>query len=441
MTTHRKGPAPHRYNHFHIRRTQEQRFRHLSKMPPSAQGLLLWLLGCPFSIRVPGVIVAGRAQIAERLGWPIEAFDACFKELTDKGYCEADWEAGVLYFAEELHEEDNAPASPNTAKTWRGELDNAPQCGLIERVMRDVLAVLRAADDRRIRAELAEGKRVGPCWVPAFLRQDAAERASKNSQKKAWKMATSMASSKPTSEPTSMPSGNPDPSPDLFCITDVGGEIDACEDDAERSPPWESAAPQRQDPRLPPLELLAERPTKRAQDARSAPQSAAEGLGYCLDPERCLKAVTAHAGALLKHGHLVPSDTPTALGSFRMHRKFRQLWSVALREYFEELYTTEADVLRELGHFGRFLAQRGESENLYELCNWKAERFTSLMAEAHAWDGASDAKPTPARTGRRAAAVPDARPYPYDYVVPGRFKPEEVSGGEETIAFFKELCA
>ena len=435
MTTHRKGPAPHRYVHFHIRRTQDRRFRALSKAPASARELLLFLLGCPFSVRVPGVIVAGRAQLAERLGWSLEDFDRCFAELVTQGYCEADWDAGVLYFPEELREQDNAPASPNTAKTWRGELDNAPQCGLIERVVRDVLEVLRAADDRRIRAELADGKRVGPCWVPAFLRQDAAERASKKAPKKARKMATSMA----PSDPSPMPSGNPDPSPDPFCITDVGGEIDACEEDAERSAPWGSAEPQKQDPRLPPLELLAERPVKRAQDARSAPQSPAEGLGYCLDPERCLKAVTAHAGALLKHGHLVPSATPTALGPFRMHSKFRQLWTVALREYFEELYTTEAEVLRELAHFGRFLARRGEPENLYRLCDWKAERFASLMAEAHAWDGKAEIKP--ARTTRRATdEVPPTQRLPYYRPAVSTLpKPEECGDGTEALAYLRKV--
>ena len=442
MTTHRKGPAPHRYVHFHIRRPQEQRFRDLSKMPPSAQGLLLWLLGCPFSIRVPGVIVAGRAQIAELLGWPIEAFDACFAELAQKGYCEADWEAGVIYFAEELREEDNAPTSPNTAKTWRGELDNAPQCALVERVVRDVLDVLSAADDRRIRAELAEGNRVGPCWVPAFLRQDAADRGTKKPPKRAGKKPPSRAPSKPSSVASPMPSGNPDPSPDLFSAEhEALGALAARVDDAPPSPPVVRGNEEIQTSRLPPLDLLAERPQKRAQDARSAPQSPAEGLGYCLDPERCLNAVTAHAGALLKHGHLVPSATSTALGPFRMHSKFRQLWGSALREYFEELYTTEADVLRELTHFGKYLAQRGESENLFDLCNWRAERFTRLMVEAHAWDGQGELNPTASRTARRGAADADALPYPYVPAVLGRFKPEECSGGEEALANIKKLFA
>lgn len=236
MTTHRKGPAPHRYNHFHLRRTQDQRYRALSRMQPSGQGLLLWLLGCPFSIRVPGVIVAGRAQIAERLGWSVNDFDTCFAELVGKGYCEADWEAGVLYFPEELREEDNAPTSPNTAKTWRGELDNAPQCDLIDRVVRDVLALLRAADDRRIRAELAEGNVVGPCWVPAFLRQDAADRAAQNDPKKAQKKGPKKPTPKATPLPSPMPSGNPDPSPDLSDEHEALGDLVARVDDAPPFP-------------------------------------------------------------------------------------------------------------------------------------------------------------------------------------------------------------
>ena len=438
MSTHRKGPAPHRYVHFHVRRTQDQRFRALSKAPASARELLLFLLGCPFSVRVPGVIVAGRAQLAERLGWSLEDFDSCFAELVTQGYCEADWDAGVLYFPEELCEEDNAPQSPNTAKAWRGELDNAPQCSLIERVSRDVLALLRAADDRRIRAERGRGQVVAPCWVPAFLRQDApAPEATEKPRKKA----SSMPSPMPTPEASPLPSRNPDPSPDPYSYEEQGGDLATREDDTQRPAPRGQVAPQNQQPRLPPLELLEARPGKRTQDARSAPQSSAEGIGYCLDPERCLRAVTEHSGALLKHGHLVPSATPTALGPVRMHSKFRQLWSSALREYFEELYTTEADVLRELAHFGRYLAQRGESENLYDLCNWRAERFTRLMAEAHAWDGKTEIRPSGVRATRRAQDEdsPTKRLACYLPAVSSLPKPEEVGDGTAVLAYLKKL--
>ncbi|MCZ5770861.1 hypothetical protein O5340_13685 [Escherichia coli] len=47
----------------------DPKFRALSPLPPSGQSLFIYLLTSPFTGIIPGLFKAGRAAMAEELGW------------------------------------------------------------------------------------------------------------------------------------------------------------------------------------------------------------------------------------------------------------------------------------------------------------------------------------------------------------------------------------
>ncbi|WP_437798477.1 hypothetical protein [Sorangium sp. So ce693] len=103
----------------------DQKFRLLSD-----QGKLLWqyLLTGPVVTTLPGLVAAGRAQIAEALRWTVEKFDAAFAELEELGMATADWNACVVFLPKAVRH--NAPANPNTVLSYRGHWDELPECSL-----------------------------------------------------------------------------------------------------------------------------------------------------------------------------------------------------------------------------------------------------------------------------------------------------------------------
>ena len=72
-----------RYKKVDPRVWRDEKFTSLSKPKPNAQSLWLHLLTTPLLGTLPGAIVAGRAALAEELGWPLRGFNRCFDELID----------------------------------------------------------------------------------------------------------------------------------------------------------------------------------------------------------------------------------------------------------------------------------------------------------------------------------------------------------------------
>ncbi|MCE4343948.1 hypothetical protein ABQW67_19700 [Xanthomonas hortorum] len=64
-----------RYRKVEVRTWGDEKFRALSPMPPSGQGLWLYLITGPHTGPIPGLFRAGRAAMAEELEWEMEAFD------------------------------------------------------------------------------------------------------------------------------------------------------------------------------------------------------------------------------------------------------------------------------------------------------------------------------------------------------------------------------
>lgn len=117
-----------RYRKVEVKTYSDEKFRKLSSIPPCGQGLWLYLITGPHTTSLPGLFRAGRAALAEELGWPVDAFDKAFAELFKQGLAKADWDNRVVWIPSAI--EHNAPASPNVVIHWRAELEFIPECEL-----------------------------------------------------------------------------------------------------------------------------------------------------------------------------------------------------------------------------------------------------------------------------------------------------------------------
>ena len=108
----------------------DAKFRALSPVLPSAQSLFLYYLQGPHHHGMPGLHEVRRLDLTDRLGWPLNDFDACHDELQQAGMADADWHCGVLWLPNWLNVECNRPRSPSNVKGWRREFDRIPECSL-----------------------------------------------------------------------------------------------------------------------------------------------------------------------------------------------------------------------------------------------------------------------------------------------------------------------
>jgi hypothetical protein len=115
-----------RYRKIEVRTWSDEKFRELSKIPPCAQGLWFFLLTGPHTGPIPGLFRAGRAAMAEELGWKLEAFDEAFAEISAMGMVKADFDARLVWLPNAIKH--NKPESPNVVRSWRHELDLLPEC-------------------------------------------------------------------------------------------------------------------------------------------------------------------------------------------------------------------------------------------------------------------------------------------------------------------------
>lgn len=127
-----------RYRKVEVKVWGDEKFRRLSPIPPCGQGLWLFLITGPHTGPIPGLFRAGRAAMAEELGWEVEAFDKAFSEALRQGMVEADFKSRVVWVPKAISH--NRPESPNVVRSWRSEFDQIPECDL----KRDAIEHLRA---------------------------------------------------------------------------------------------------------------------------------------------------------------------------------------------------------------------------------------------------------------------------------------------------------
>ncbi|MBR8344686.1 hypothetical protein KDX40_13155 [Burkholderia ambifaria] len=128
MAAKRELPERSRYRVIEVRMWADQRFCALTPIPPSGQGLWVYLLSGPHTGPIPGIFSAGRAGMAEALGWEQEAFDEAFGEVFAQGMAKADWKARLVWIPKAV--ECNRPASPNVVTSWGKEWPQLPECDL-----------------------------------------------------------------------------------------------------------------------------------------------------------------------------------------------------------------------------------------------------------------------------------------------------------------------
>ena len=116
------------YRRVDCRMWGDAKFRRLSE-----QAKLLWvyLLTGPETTSLPGLIVCGRAQLAESLGWLPQRLGERFGELSSLGMAKADWDARLIWLPNAVKY--NLPANPNVVwgpKGWAGHWGLIPECSL-----------------------------------------------------------------------------------------------------------------------------------------------------------------------------------------------------------------------------------------------------------------------------------------------------------------------
>src|ERR1700733_7171255 len=103
------------------------------------QLLYLRLLTGPENTTLPGLFAAWAAGLAESLRWPVKGFQEAFRELSAKGFAEANWELGIVWLPRAI--DVNRPDNPNVIKGWRSAWDEIPDCELKSRAFSRLSAI------------------------------------------------------------------------------------------------------------------------------------------------------------------------------------------------------------------------------------------------------------------------------------------------------------
>jgi hypothetical protein len=102
------------------------------------RGKLLWcyLLTGPDVTSLPGLLVVGRAHLAEAMGWDLRTLERVWAELSVSNedgipMAEADWSSRVVWLP--MAWKHNTPANPSVVAGWKDAWRVIPECDLKER--------------------------------------------------------------------------------------------------------------------------------------------------------------------------------------------------------------------------------------------------------------------------------------------------------------------
>ena len=151
-----------RYRKIEVRTWSDEKFRQLSGILPSGQGLWFFLLSGPHTTAIPGLFRAGRAAMAEELNWEQDDFDKAFQEVSAQGMAKADFKAKLVWLPKAIRH--NKPESPNVVRGWRVELDLLPECDLKREAIAGIREALESAGVAYVEAfdEVLDAKQKAP---------------------------------------------------------------------------------------------------------------------------------------------------------------------------------------------------------------------------------------------------------------------------------------
>ena len=192
-----RPPAHGIYRRVTVRMYGDERFMRLSPLQPSGQALWLYLLTGPHTGPIPGVFVAGRAALAETLGWEPEAFAKALAEVIDEGLAEFDGKTRMCFVPNAIHH--NAPPNPNVVKSWRAHWLLLPECDLRDRIYVHLLGALTEVSEAFGKA-FAEacGKAFDKASPKHMAKQEAGSRKQEQEQEQEEENRPSVLSAKPT---------------------------------------------------------------------------------------------------------------------------------------------------------------------------------------------------------------------------------------------------
>lgn len=127
-----------RYRRVLCRMHSDAKFQTLSRPQPNGQSLWIYLITGPHTTSVPGLFMAGEAQLSEALQWPVPGFRKAWSEIERLDMGRADWKARVVWLPNAIRH--NAPENPNVVKGWSASLDEIPECDLKREAMEGLRA-------------------------------------------------------------------------------------------------------------------------------------------------------------------------------------------------------------------------------------------------------------------------------------------------------------
>jgi hypothetical protein len=160
-----REPRP-RYRQIQVRMHSDRKFMALSDPPPCGKYLWYYLLSGPHTGIIPGVSVAGEAQLAEALKWSLEGFRESFRECAEKDIVMADWKARVLFVPNALRH--NPPQNPNVVKSWRDAWEEVPECELKSLIFLRIRSFLSTLGEEYARAFESLGKSFPESFAKSF---------------------------------------------------------------------------------------------------------------------------------------------------------------------------------------------------------------------------------------------------------------------------------
>jgi hypothetical protein len=122
----------------------DEKFRALSPLAPSGQGLFLFLLNNPRNSGIPGLYSAGKAALAEELGWGLTDFEQCFQELSHAGMAKADWKNRIVWLPNCLRY--NAPNASSIVIHWGKVADELIDCELVRQGIQGLYECCQSKD-------------------------------------------------------------------------------------------------------------------------------------------------------------------------------------------------------------------------------------------------------------------------------------------------------
>lgn len=128
---HKRNPREERaeiYRRISVRMYSDSKYLALSAEPPSGRGLFKYLITGPHTNLIPGLFSAGRAALAEALGWAQEDFDRCWAEVESQALAQAAWQHRVVWVPNAIKH--NEPTSPSVVVSWRSQWPLIPECNL-----------------------------------------------------------------------------------------------------------------------------------------------------------------------------------------------------------------------------------------------------------------------------------------------------------------------